>query len=132
MTSPAAARYDLRWTRPNVLALVALCVVAGALLARTAARQSRAADPPGVDARRVEAATETINPNLAPPHSLVRLPTIGPARAKAILAYREAHGPGAFRWAGDLTAVKGIGPGTVATIAPYLSLPAHPPRGRGH
>lgn len=32
---------------------------------------------------------------------------VGPARAEAIVAYREAHGP--FRRVEDLTAVKGIG-----------------------
>lgn len=37
---------------------------------------------------------------------------IGPAKAKAIVAYRKQHGP--FKAAEELTAVKGIGEGTVA------------------
>jgi len=127
MTARPPVRYDLRWTRANELALIALCVAAGSLLAWPATSPGRTGTPPAVNAQRVEQATERINPNLAPVHSLVRLPAIGPARAKAIIAHRKAHGPRAFRWVGDLAPVKGIGPATLAAVAPYLSLPAQPP-----
>jgi len=56
-----------------------------------------------------------VNPNEAAWWSLARLQGIGPKRAKAIVAYREAfrktHGPKAraFASAEDLAKVKGIG-----------------------
>jgi len=122
MTPP---RYDLRWTRGNLLALTGLCLIAAAgLLLRRADRPVRIARRIGVQQRRVEAGREKINPNLADLASLVRLPRIGPAKAAAIIAYRKAHGPVAFRSAGDLESIKGIGPATVKEIAPHLSLPA--------
>ena len=54
---------------------------------------------------------------------MLRLSGIGPARAGAIIEYRDAHGPNAFRTVADLTRVRGIGPGTIHRIAPDLSLP---------
>jgi competence ComEA-like helix-hairpin-helix protein len=125
MTPTATPRYDLRWTRGNLLALTVLCLAAAiALGLRYADRPVRIGRRPAVFQGRVEAASEKINPNLADSASLQRLPTIGPARAKAIIDYREAHGPGAFRTAADLEAIKGIGPATVEKIDKYLSFPA--------
>lgn len=68
---------------------------------------------------------ERVNPNDAPASSLARLPGIGPARARAIVAHRnrvhERTGPQpAFRNAGDLQQVKGIGPATVNNLRPWL------------
>lgn len=72
---------------------------------------ARATGPP-VDAR--------INPNMAPANDLAGLPGIGPARARAIVAYREAHG--SFASADDLAKVPGIGPATVAKLRPLLDV----------
>ena len=47
------------------------------------------------------------------------LPGIGPAKAKAIVAWREAHG--AFHTPGDLDKVDGIGEKTVASLAPLVT-----------
>lgn len=47
-----------------------------------------------------------------------RLPGIGPAKAKAIVAYRELHG--LFASVEGLTEVKGIGPATLAKIRPLI------------
>ncbi len=66
---------------------------------------------------------DTINPNSDPAASLVRLPGIGPARAIAIVEYREGHsaeGP-AFRSPADLDAVAGLGPKTVEKMMPWIS-----------
>jgi competence ComEA-like helix-hairpin-helix protein len=66
---------------------------------------------------------DTINPNTAPKESLVRLPGIGPARAMAIVDYRDAHskeGP-AFRTPADLDAIAGLGPKTVEKMMPWIS-----------
>jgi comEA protein len=49
------------------------------------------------------------------------LPGIGPSKAKAIVAHREAHGP--FRTVRDLLAVRGIGEATLEKIAPLLTIP---------
>jgi competence protein ComEA len=66
-----------------------------------------------------------INPNNAPAAGLMMLPGIGPARAQAILSYREqfrqnGRGELAFRSCGDLDNVKGIGPVTVSNICEHL------------
>ena len=62
-----------------------------------------------------------INPNTADSASLVRLPGIGPARADAIIKYRNSPDitPPAFRSADDLQNIKGIGPKTVEKLAPH-------------
>jgi len=66
-----------------------------------------------------------INPNKAPPASLVRLPGIGVGRAGAIVAYRESFsekngGKPAFWNCEDLQKVKGIGPKTAKSISKWL------------
>ena len=52
--------------------------------------------------------------------ALEALPGIGPSRARAIVLYREEKGP--FEALDDLEDVHGIGPKTVAAIAPFLTL----------
>ena len=61
------------------------------------------------------AATDGINVNTAASPALESLPGIGPAKAAAIIADREANGP--FSSCNDLQRVRGIGPATVANIA---------------
>ena len=53
------------------------------------------------------AALAAINLNSATKDELVALPGIGPAKAKAILDHRKAHGP--FKSIEELKDVKGIG-----------------------
>jgi competence ComEA-like helix-hairpin-helix protein len=67
---------------------------------------------------------EKINPNDASAASLKRLPGIGPARAGAIVTYREdfaenEDGP-AFQDANDLRNVKGIGPKMIKNTSQWL------------
>jgi DNA uptake protein ComE-like DNA-binding protein len=64
------------------------------------------------------APVERINPNTAPPASLMRLPGIGRVRAMDILAGRKEL---PFDSADDLERVRGIGPKTVEKMAPYLT-----------
>jgi competence ComEA-like helix-hairpin-helix protein len=66
-----------------------------------------------------------VNPNDAPVASLMRLPQIGRARARAIVAHREQRGTPtgrlpAFQTADDLRQIKGIGPAIVEDIRPWL------------
>jgi competence protein ComEA len=63
---------------------------------------------------------ETIDLNSAGFQDLVRLPGIGPSKAKAILEFRATHG--AFKSLDDLDGVKGIGKSTVEKLRPYLRL----------
>jgi competence ComEA-like helix-hairpin-helix protein len=72
---------------------------------------------------------ERINPNEAPVASLMRLPQIGLARARAIVAQRESAGPSAGRAAAfqrvdDLQQIKGIGPAIVEGVRPWLEFDA--------
>jgi len=66
-----------------------------------------------------------INPNDAPPASLVRLPGVGLTKAQAIVTYREqlrrgGKGGLAFRDCDDLRNVKGIGPVTAQGMCEWL------------
>jgi DNA uptake protein ComE-like DNA-binding protein len=66
-----------------------------------------------------------INPNDAPPASLMRLPGIGLNRANAIVEYRRQfqqnnQGDSAFQDCSDLDKVKGIGPVTARQMCEWL------------
>ena len=124
MTPLPARRYDFAWRRRNVAALVALAAPAMAVLVAVSAKGRIWLRPElHVNADRVEAAEEKINPNTASAASLLRLPKVGPVRAQAIVDYRASHGPAPFKTPEDLANVKGIGPGAVELARPYLSLP---------
>jgi competence ComEA-like helix-hairpin-helix protein len=47
------------------------------------------------------------------------LPGVGEARAKAIVASRQADGP--FRHPDDLMRIRGFGPRTIESVRPYLA-----------
>ncbi|OHB66671.1 MAG: hypothetical protein A2Y76_12855 [Planctomycetes bacterium RBG_13_60_9] len=69
--------------------------------------------------------SDLVNPNDAPVASLVRLPGIGLARARAIVAYRDQLSAQAgprpvFAATDDLRQIKGIGPAIVNDIRPWL------------
>ena len=73
---------------------------------------------------------ERIDPNSASAQELDRLPGVGAVAAQAIVAERELGGP--FRDVGDLARVRGIGPATVAKLAPHIAVsePRALPSGR--
>ena len=58
-----------------------------------------------------------LNVNAASEHELTLLFGIGPAKAAAIVQYRQAHGD--FGSLDELTAVRGIGPRIVEEIRPH-------------
>ncbi len=64
---------------------------------------------------------DKIDPNLAGEVELDRLPGVGPALARAIVARRRQAGP--FRDLADLERVPGLGSRSVERLAPYLNLP---------
>lgn len=61
-----------------------------------------------------------INVNGASAAELDLLPGIGPALAGRIITDREANGP--YRTLDDLDRVSGIGPKTIAKLAPYATV----------
>jgi competence protein ComEA len=63
-------------------------------------------------------AAATVNINTATKDELVGLPGIGPAKAQAIVDYRNQHGP--FRSVEDVRKVKGIGEKLFLQIRPEL------------
>jgi competence ComEA-like helix-hairpin-helix protein len=66
-----------------------------------------------------------IDLNRAPLGDLLALPGIGRVRAEAIILHRVRHGP--FRRVEELGGVDGIGPQTVAGLAPFAVV--HPDHG---
>lgn len=75
----------------------------------------RPAGSPPSALRPVPSAVGTaVNLNTAPREALLGLPGIGPSKADAIVAYREAHGP--FASLDAVLKVPGIGPGILARI----------------
>jgi competence ComEA-like helix-hairpin-helix protein len=61
-----------------------------------------------------------LDPNLASAADLEAIPGIGPVLAKRIVEFREEHGP--FQLVEALLAVKGLGPGKLEKIRPYLEI----------
>jgi len=64
------------------------------------------------------APTGVVNVNTATLEQLVLLPGVGPARAQAIIAYREEH---PFRRVEDLLQIRGIGRATLDRLRPYVA-----------
>lgn len=61
-----------------------------------------------------------VNINTADIETLVKLPGIGPVKAKAIIDYRESIGK--FESLNEISKVKGIGKETVAKLESYLEI----------
>lgn len=61
-----------------------------------------------------------VNINTATQSELETLKGIGPAKAKAIIEYRQKNGN--FKTVDDITGVKGIGDKTLAKLRPDLSI----------
>jgi len=69
-------------------------------------------------------AGETLDPDRATVSELLRLPKVGPALARAIVADREARGP--FRDIRGFDRVPGIGPRLLETLTPHLTFAVMP------
>ena len=111
-----------RTTRGPFGSLAALDRVPGigpALLARIAPAATFTGTPSGPSPSSADASP--LDLNSASEAALQTLPGIGPAKARAIVAYREVHGP--FASVHALAKVPGIGPALVAKVAAALGLP---------
>ncbi len=67
---------------------------------------------------------QVVNLNTATQSELETLPGIGPARASAIVAYREEHGP--FTTIEEITAVSGIGQGILDSLQGLITVEETP------
>ena len=63
--------------------------------------------------------TSHINIDVASAEVIERLPRIGPATARRLVANRDSFGP--FKTAQGLRRVKGMGPATIAKILPFVT-----------
>ena len=95
--------------RSPPLALAVFLAVAGVVLSLL---HPPAGDEPPAPPERLAPVLPDLN--RSPPHRLLLLPGIGPARAAAIVEDREARGP--FETVDDVQRVLGIGPKTVAGL----------------
>lgn len=89
--------------------------------------ESRAAAADAQERARPLGAGERLDPNRASAAELDRLPGIGPATARAIVASREHEGP--FARPEDLERVKGVGPKALERIRDHLDLSRPAPAG---
>ena len=118
------ARYGWDARRPPATALAAGPDDGPALLA-----QSRRLHADDQARARPLGAGEKLDVNQASDVELDRLPGVGPAAAKAIVAARDRSG--GFSSYDDLLAVPGIGPGALARMRPHLELGPRPSRPAG-
>lgn len=83
---------------------------------------SSAAQPEAADTQQPDSLLEgeRIPVNTADVYELDRLPGIGPAKAQAIVTYREEHGP--FQSTDQLLEVSGIGQATLEGLLDYITL----------
>lgn len=109
MNIPPTQLRDARRFAGAIIALLAIAAVAASL-------HTESAPPPNLALR--------IDLNTADAAQLTLLPDIGPARARAIIADREAHGP--FEAIADLDRVPGIGARTVDGLAAHATAPSAP------
>jgi competence protein ComEA len=78
--------------------------------------------PPCEAATERAQATVLVNLNTATEEELCSLPGIGPARARAIIEFREAHG--GFRSISQLMRIKGIGRSMFRRLRPLVTVEA--------
>lgn len=76
--------------------------------------------PPDGDGTEATDAQGRVDLNRADAAALETLPGVGPARADAIIGYREEHGP--FTEPGDLRGVSGIGEVTFQRLAEHVTV----------
>jgi len=111
-----------RWFAMSGRELAILAIAAAAVFAvvGTVELYERLWAPRQIDAAEGGGASPVaarLNINTARDFDLEALPRIGPVTARAIVEYRESHGP--FRSLEDLKNVKGIGPVKLEAIRPY-------------
>jgi len=137
------------WLLSCVIAYLALGGVLGIVLYQRAYSPVfvvDAAEPAGPGDAQPPVLEGRLDANTAEWYDLARLPRVGEALARRIVAYREAkilewrsahpeepavHAPPAFARPEDLLPVKGIGPKTLEQMRPHLRWPEGVPASQG-
>lgn len=86
-------------------------------------RPSQAAEPPSAPAPKKSAhkpLSGKLNLNTASEEQLLKLPSVGPAKAERIVAWRKKNG--GFKRVADLRHVKGFGYKSFKRLEPYLDI----------
>ena len=121
------------WTRRQRIGLgILLTLLLAFLVIQFVRRPARLNEPATVTHDPTVLLPRQVDPNIATPQELARLPHIGDTLAQKIVDYREARAPNSadgivFRQPGDLDAVPGIGPKLVEQMTPFLKFPAEAP-----
>lgn len=110
----------MRDAQRRALAFVGLAALAAVLAAQRSPRARAQAQvaPSSAAWDAALAGARQVDVNTADASQLERLPGVGPALARRIVAEREAHGP--FAHPRDVTRVKGIGSQTARALEPYV------------
>jgi competence protein ComEA len=121
-------RQTIRRLAP-VLAIAALVLAMGGTWSTTAATAApgvttpsavTAGDAPSSAKPAKKAVTGKLNLNTATEEQLLLLPTVGPAKAERVVAWRKKNG--GFKRAADLRRVKGFGYRTFKRLEPFLDI----------
>ncbi len=117
----------------NIILIIALVLIAGALwsLLRSTVKKQRPISSSDVQMENLFQREDEQRSELDLPRGPVdintaglmefrSLPNIGIEKAKAIIAYRDEHGP--FSSVEELTKIKGIGPATLEKLKPLITL----------
>lgn len=91
--------------------------------------RSHVPDPQAPEGSRAAELASRIDPNAADWQTLSAIPTLGPKRAKDIVAFRERarasdRSKVVFHSSVDLMQVRGIGLATLENVRPYLIFPS--------
>ncbi|HEY2585557.1 MAG TPA: helix-hairpin-helix domain-containing protein [Tepidisphaeraceae bacterium] len=128
--------HEFGWSLPQRRALLSLLTVLLLFLSiRFVLDRSHVPDPQPPEGSRAGELASRIDPNTADWQTLSAIPTLGPKRAKDIVAFRErarAADPTAivFRSPTDLLRIRGIGEATIENLRPYLIFPSDLPAAR--
>jgi competence protein ComEA len=118
MGTSGPERHEL-YSRTQVVAIVLLVTILGLGLALT---KQRSLASVSVTSGNSSDYAFRVNVNTASWEELALLPGLGPKKAQAIVAHREAFGQ--FTSADDLAKVPGIGEKTAANVAQFASFGA--------